>query len=181
MIMKKTLTKVTSIFMAALCASAVVVGGFTTASAASDTKIGIIIVTDVTSKSRIPVTINAVDMNGRINYGKVTITGKLLVGYDLIGNPVCEKDDYIYTTKLTGSKTIHAELPANIDCKTVKINVGYNGIGASRNHDRIVSYSLDKDVQNIVIDMEGFTKWWGGYGVEGSISVDNLVVQVGEG
>ncbi|MGN0537926.1 MAG: hypothetical protein ACI4M3_08130 [Acutalibacteraceae bacterium] len=181
MIMKKTLTKVTSIFMAALCASAVVVGGFTTASAASDNSIGIVVVTEIETESRIPVIIKSVDMDGRIDYGKVEISGKLIAGYDKYGKPVYEENDYEYTTKLARSNTILAKLPANIDCKTVKINVGYEGMGASKNHNSIVSYSLDEDVEKIMIKMEGFTKWWGGYRVEGSIFVDGRTVQVGEG
>ena len=77
---------------------------------------------------------------------------------------------------------MYLRLPENIEFNTLEIKLGYEGISASSNHENICSYSFknaEKPCSEITLNMEGYTKWWLGYGVNASISCDGNVVVTG--
>lgn len=132
-------------------------------------------------KDSIELNINSVSMDGRIYKGVYTITGRQIVGYDSKNKPIYHDYDKIYEVK--GTQDVYFRLPDNIDFNTLEITLGYEGLGASSNHENVCSYSFKdaKPCSEITLSMEGYTKIWLGYGVNASISCDGVVVAKGEG
>ena len=129
----------------------------------------------------IEVNIHSVSMNGRISKGVYTITGRQIVSYDSNKKPVYRDYNQVYEVK--GTKDMYFRLPENLDINTLEIKLGYEGLGASSNHENLCSYSFKnvKSCSEITLDMEGYTKVWLGYGVDASIICDGEVVASGKG
>ena len=130
----------------------------------------------------VSVNIISSSMNGRIDKGIYKIEGKLIVKYNSDNKPVYSH--YEKVIEVCGTQNVYFLLPANIDMSTVKISLGYEGLGASKNHECICSYSFANSTtpcSEIELKMEGYTKIWLGYGVDASISCNGVVVATGEG
>ena len=128
----------------------------------------------------IEVNIKSVSMNGRISKALYTITGKQIVNYDSNNKPVYRL--YEKVCEVNGTKDMYFRLPDNVDFNTLEIKLGYEGTCASSNHGSVCSYSLKNaktPCSEITLNMKGYTKWWGGYGVNASISCDGNVVANG--
>jgi hypothetical protein len=128
----------------------------------------------------IGVTLKARSMNGRVYNGVYTISGMQIVKYDANNNPVYRYYEKVY--ELDGTTNQHIKIPSNIDYKTLEITLGYEGLCASSNHKNICSYSFKnetKPISEITLELEGYTKVWLGYGVDGRITCDGRVVAEG--
>ena len=128
------------------------------------------------------INIHSVSMDGRIDMGVYTITGRQILGYTSNNKPIYHDYEKVYEVK--GTKDISFRLPENIELNTLEITLGYEGLCASSNHENVCSYSFE-DLKSydteITLTMEGYTKIWLGYGVDASISCDGVVVAKGEG
>lgn len=128
----------------------------------------------------IGVTLKARSMNGRVYNGVYTISGMQIVKYDANNNPVYRYYEKVY--ELDGTTNQHIKIPSNIDYKTLEITLGYEGLCASSNHKNICSYNFKnqtKPCSEITLELEGYTKVWLGYGVDGRITCDGRVVAEG--
>ena len=128
--------------------------------------------TTTTIKDGVKVTFRAYGMNGRIDNGIFKIEGKLIKGYNADGTPIYE--DYSETVSLSGTTTSKLTLPANLDLSKTKITFDYSG--TSKDSFKYGTYDLSKagsDITNLQLELEGSTKWWGGYYVEGRVWTNN--------
>lgn len=134
------------------------------------------------AKNTIGITIDSIDMDGRIYNGVYTIEAKRIVDYNSDGTPVYI--DYKAVYEVEGDEFISFRLPVDLDYKTIKVTLGYEGLGASSNHKNLCSFSLSECEQmpeNLTLKMEGYTKIWLGYGVHAEILCDGMSVAKGEG
>lgn len=130
------------------------------------------------AKNTITVTIKSDSMDGRIDKGIYTIKAKQIVGY--------EDDEPVYNyyekiVEIEGTKTQVFRLPANVDPDTITVTLGYEGLGASSNHENLCTYSFSGDYSEITLKLSGYTKIWLGYGVDAEILRDGVVVETGKG
>lgn len=130
----------------------------------------------------IRVTIESDGMDNRIYKGVYTLTAKEVVDYKADGTPVYTYYEKVY--EVEGTKNVYIDLPTNIDFSTIEVTLGYEGLAASDNHAALCSYNFANYVgagKEITLRMEGYTKWWGGYGVDAEILCDGNSLTKGEG
>lgn len=133
-------------------------------------------------KDTIELTIESESMDGRIDKGVYTITAKEIVGYNKDGSPIYIPYKAVY--EVEGSKIVNLRLPVSLDYTTIKVQLGYEGLGASSNHECLCSYSLadlSEVPAELTLKMEGYTKVWLGYGVNAEILCDGVSVAKGKG
>lgn len=127
----------------------------------------------------ISVQLNNKDMDGRIDYGKYTITGKRIIDIDNDGKYIYANEDYSRTeTDRSSNGGISFTIPSDIDQNTIKITLSYSGTGGSSLNEP--NYYL-KDaglgtISGLKLELEGTTKWWGGYRVDGRIHANGTLV-----
>lgn len=137
----------------------------------------------VNSNPSVKVTIVSDGMDNRIDMGVYTITAKRLAGYQADGEPEYTYFEKVYQVEDT--KTVYVNLPSDIEFSTIKVNLGYEGLAASDNHKSLCSYAFtnytDGKEHEITLKMRGYTKWWGGYGVDAEILCDGVSLAKGVG
>lgn len=134
------------------------------------------------AEDTIDVTIESDAMDGRIHKGVYTIEGKEIVGYNQNGTPVYTP--YKKVIEVEGTENVNLRLPVSLDYSTVTITLGYEGLGASSNHENVCSFKmseLSEKPENITLKMEGYTKIWLGYGVNAEILCDGISMVKGKG
>lgn len=122
------------------------------------------------------------EMDGRIYNGTYTINAKEIVGYNADGTAIYELYKAVY--EVEGNDIVNFRLPVSLDYKTIKVTLGYEGLGASSNHENLCTFSLadcDEIPEKLTLEMEGYTKIWLGYGVHARILCDGVSVATGEG
>lgn len=130
----------------------------------------------------IEITIESESMDGRIDKGVYTVTAKEIIGYNKDGSPIYIPYKAVY--EVEGSKFVYLRLPSSLDYTTIQVQLGYEGLGASSNHECLCSYSLanlSECPDELTLKMEGYTKVWLGYGVNAEILCDGVSVAKGKG
>ena len=125
-----------------------------------------------TEENGIKVTFKSNKMDGRIDNSIFRIEGQIINGYNADGTPVYE--NYSYSLRLRGTNTSELTLPANLDLSKTRIIFDYNGVCKDYFKYGVYNLSnLDSNITNLQLELEGSTKTWGGYYVEGRVWTDN--------
>lgn len=124
----------------------------------------------------IPLKLKADGMNGRIDYGTITITGEQLSGEDSEGNPTYKPYNQTYT--ISGTTTKDVVLPAKLLINTAKIKFEYTGICSDpiKNNVCDLGQKFSGNINNLTLVMTGKTTWYLGYRVDGEVLVNGVSI-----
>lgn len=115
--------------------------------------------------------LEASGMDGRIDYGTYTITGKELCGEDANGKPIYK--DYSKSYNISDSNRYNIVLPGTVPLNTVSVKFTYKGLCSDPMKNNVYTFSnYQGNVNSITLKFKGTTTWYLGYKVEGAVVIN---------